>query len=140
MTIAQDENFIAQKVSIPELSLDRNAGCVISAGSAICANIVVSAGITTTLPITTVPYSPFMVPVSTSGVVATSTSAVLESTMTSVVESSSSSTHSVSTAPADTLVSPGATQGSTSGALRSPSNVLAAFVFAVASGLSCFVA
>ncbi|KAL5526058.1 hypothetical protein ACEPAG_7396 [Sanghuangporus baumii] len=137
MTLAQDASFIAQRVSIPTLSLDHNVGCVISAESAVCLNIVASAGVTSTLPITTLPYSPFAVPVSTSGVAASSSRGALESTTTGIATSSSSAIASVSTssAPVATLVSPSASQSSTSDALTSCPNILTVLMFAVSIGV-----
>ncbi|KAL5526880.1 hypothetical protein ACEPAF_8607 [Sanghuangporus sanghuang] len=137
MTLAQDASFIVQRVSIPTLSVDHNAGCIVSAGSAVCVNIVASAGVTSTLPITTLPYSPFAVPVSTSGVVASSSSGALESTTTGIVTSSSSVTASasISSAPVATLASPNASQSSTSDALTSCPNMLMVLMFAVSTGV-----
>ncbi|KAL5503853.1 hypothetical protein ACEPAH_7924 [Sanghuangporus vaninii] len=137
MTLAQDASFVVQRVSIPTLSVGHNVGCVVSAGSAVCVNIVASAGVTSTLPITTLPYSPFVVPVSTSGVVASSSSGALESTTTGVVTSSSSATASVSisSAPVATLVSPSASQSSTSDAPTSYPNMLTVLMFAVSTGV-----
>ncbi|KAL5526888.1 hypothetical protein ACEPAF_8615 [Sanghuangporus sanghuang] len=74
VTLAQDASRVVERVAIPSRSYDLSVGCVVSAGSAICQNVVVSAGVTSTPPLTTLPYSPFAVPVSTSGVLPSSTS------------------------------------------------------------------
>ncbi|KAL5485711.1 hypothetical protein ACEPAI_6752 [Sanghuangporus weigelae] len=68
LTLAQDASRVVERVAIPSRSYDLSVGCVVSAGSAICQNVVISAGVTSTPPLTTLPFSPFVVPVSTSGV------------------------------------------------------------------------
>ncbi|KAL5503851.1 hypothetical protein ACEPAH_7922 [Sanghuangporus vaninii] len=91
LTLAEDASRVAEKVSIPSLSFDLDIGCVVSDESAICENIAVGAGITSTFPLTTLPFSLFAVPVSTSGV---------------ITGSSSSPVGAASTADMDALTSP----------------------------------
>ncbi|OCB90493.1 hypothetical protein A7U60_g2285 [Sanghuangporus baumii] len=95
VTLAQDASRVVERVAIPSRSYDLSVGCVVSAGSAICQNVVVSAGVTSAPPLTTLPYSPFAVPVSTSGVLPSSTSSVSGSasaTVTTVLTSVPGST------------------------------------------------
>ncbi|OCB90498.1 hypothetical protein A7U60_g2291 [Sanghuangporus baumii] len=74
LTLGEDASRVAEKVSIPSLSFELDIGCVVSGGSAICENVAVGAGVTSTLPLTTLPFSPFAMPVSTSGVITGSSS------------------------------------------------------------------
>ncbi|KAL5526073.1 hypothetical protein ACEPAG_7411 [Sanghuangporus baumii] len=69
LTLAEDATRVVERVSVPTRSYDLSVDCIVSAESAICENVVVSDGVTSTLEPTTLPFSPFAVPVSTSGVV-----------------------------------------------------------------------
>ncbi|KAL5503845.1 hypothetical protein ACEPAH_7916 [Sanghuangporus vaninii] len=109
LTLAQDASRVVERVAIPSRSYDLSVGCVISAGSAICQNVVVSAGVTSTPPLTTLPFSPFAIPVSTSGVLPSSTSSgsgsgSASATVTTVLTSVPSSTL-VTNAPATSSAS-----------------------------------
>ena len=87
VTLAEDASHIQEEVSVPSLSVDLNIGCDISAGSAVCENVaVVGDTLTSTLPLTTLPFSPFAVPVSTSGVLPSSITSAPESVSTADVD------------------------------------------------------
>ena len=89
MTLAEDASHIQEEVSIPSLSVDLDIGCDINtnAGSAVCENVaVVGDTLTSTLPLTTLPFSPLAVPVSTSGVLPGSTTSAPESVSTADVD------------------------------------------------------
>ncbi|KAL5503833.1 hypothetical protein ACEPAH_7904 [Sanghuangporus vaninii] len=88
LTLAEDATHVVERVSVPTRSYDLSVDCIVSAGSAICENVVVSDGITSTLDPTTLPFAPFVVPVSTSGVVQR-TRSVTRSTSRSSARSSS---------------------------------------------------
>ncbi|KAL5485705.1 hypothetical protein ACEPAI_6746 [Sanghuangporus weigelae] len=108
LTLAEDATRVVERVSIPTRSYDLSVDCIVSAGSATCENVVVSDGVTSTLEPTTLSFSPFAVPVSTSGVVQR-TRSVTGSTSRSSARSSSTvrptsitGTNSVPTSSAST--------------------------------------
>ncbi|KAL5526896.1 hypothetical protein ACEPAF_8623 [Sanghuangporus sanghuang] len=111
LTLAEDATRVVERVSVPTRSYDLSVDCIVSAGSAICENVVVSDGVTSTLEPTMLPFSPFAVPVSTSGVfqrtrsVTGSTSRSSARSSSTVRPTSITGTNSVPTSSASTSIS-----------------------------------